>query len=334
MSKEEKSRATRRALLSAAAVGLAVPGRLIADNGSAAAADYPVKPIQMIIPIGAGGVADTGGRIVAKRLSEELGRSVVVENRPGANQVVGAGHVARATPDGYTLLWTTSGFTASPALVKDFPFDALRDFQPISLGATSNNVLVGSTNFPGGQLKDFIEHSKRNPGTMFYGTPSGATTLVFEYLKLVTGAKLEPIMYKSTPNAWTDLIGGRIHALMDGPALSKGHIEAGKARGMAVCGAKRAPELPDVPTVSESGYPDFVLETWQGLFAPAGVPAAIVKKLEAAMSKVMALPGTQQDMRAAGLDGASMTSAEFSALVKKHQDLWASVARQAGIDPQ
>ena len=329
-----KSRFTRRALLSAAAVGFAVPGRLLAAPSGVGVGDYPSKPIQLIIPIGAGGVADTGGRIVARRLSEELGRTVVVENRPGGNQVVGAGHVSRAAPDGYTLLWTTSGFTASPALVKDFPFDALRDFQPISIGASSNNVLVGSTNFPGGTLKDFIEHSKLHPGTMFYGTPSGATTLVFEYLKLVTGAKLEPITYKSTPNAWTDLIGGRIHALMDGPGLSRGHIEAGKARGLAVCGARRAPELPETPTVSESGYPDFVLETWQGLFAPAGTPAGIVQRLEKAMAKVMALPETQKDMRAAGLDGASMTAVDFSALVKKHQDLWASVARQAGIEPQ
>ena len=327
-----KSPSTRRALLSAAAVGLAAPARLMA--AAPQASGYPQKPIQLIIPIGAGGVADTGGRIVARRLSEALGTTVVVENRPGGNQVVGAGHVARAAPDGYTLMWTTSGFTASPTLVKDFPFDALKDFQPVSLGATSNNVLVGSMNFPGGTLKDFVEHSKRHPGTMFYGTPSGATTLVFEYLKLVTGAKIEGVTYKSTPNAWTDLIGGRIHALMDGPGLARGHIDAGKARGMAVCGAKRAPELPDTPSVSESGYPDFVIETWQGLFAPAGTPAPVVQRLEQAMVKVLAMPETQKEMRNAGLDGVGSTAAEFTALVKKHSELWASVARQAGIQPQ
>ncbi|NLD53434.1 MAG: tripartite tricarboxylate transporter substrate binding protein [Burkholderiaceae bacterium] len=326
------SRTTRRALLGAAAAGMVAP--MLRPAPARAASGYPAKSIQMIIPIGAGGVADAGGRIVAKRLGEELGQTVVVENRPGANQVVGVGHVSRAAADGYTLLWTTSGFTASPVLVKDYPFVAARDFLPIALGATSNNVLVGSTNFEGKTLADFVEHSKRHPGTMFYGTPSGATTLVFEYLKLVTGAKLEGVMYKSTPNAWTDLVGGRIHALMDGPRLSKGQIDAGRARGLAVCGSRRAPELPDVPTAAEQGYPDFVLETWQGLFAPVGTPPEIAQRLEAAMRKVMGSPATQEELRAAGLDGSVTSSAEFTDLVRKHTDLWASVARQAGIKPQ
>lgn len=326
------TRRTRRALLGAAAAGVIAP--MVRPGRAWAASDYPNKAIQMIIPIGAGGVADTGGRIVARRLGEVLGRPVIVENRPGANQVVGVGHVSRAAADGYTLLWTTSGFTASPALVKDFPFVAARDFLPIALGATSNNVLVGSTNFEGSTLADFVAHSKRHPGTMFYGTPSGATTLVFEYLKLVTGAQIEPIMYKSTPNAWTDLIGGRIHALMDGPRLSKGQIEAGKARGLAVCGSRRAPELPDVPTVAESGYPEFVIETWQGLFAPKGTPPEIAQQLEAAMRKVMSSPETQTELRDAGLDSSVTSSAEFAELVRKHTELWASVAKQAGIEPQ
>lgn len=327
---------SRRRFLSTAAIGLAAPASvwLPATVLGQSAADYPSRPIQLIVPLGAGGVADTGARIVARRLGEVLGVSVVIENRPGGAQAVGIGQAARANPDGHTLLWSTGGFAAAPVLMKAFEFDPIRDFQPITMAATSNNVLVGATNLPGGTLKDLIDYSKRNPGKVFYGTASGGTTLVFEHLKMVTGAQLEPILYKGSPNVWADLIGGRIHTMLDGPGLTRGYIEKGQARALGMFGPRRSTVLPDVPTIAEQGFPDFSVLTWIGLWAPKGTTAPIVQRLEQAMARVMAMPETQQELARAGLDATSMSSAEFTEAIRKELQLWKTVAARAGIEPQ
>jgi tripartite-type tricarboxylate transporter receptor subunit TctC len=327
---------SRRRFLSTGAIGLAAPAGMLlpATVWGQSAADYPSRPIQLIVPLGAGGVADTGARIVARRLGEVLGVSVVVENRPGGAQAVGIGQAARATPDGYTLLWSTGGFAAAPVLMKAFEFDPIRDFQPITMAATSNNVLVGANSLPGGTLKDLIDHSKRNPGKVFYGTASGGTTLVFEHLKMVTGAQLEAVQYKGSPAVWTDLVGGRIHAMLDGPGLTKGFIEKGQARALGMFGPRRSSVLPDVPTIAEQGFPDFSVLTWIGLWAPKGTPAPIVQRLEQAMARVMAMPETPQELGRAGLDATSMTSAEFTEAIRKELQLWKTVAARAGIAPE
>jgi len=328
--------ATRRRFLGLAASGLGACASLVAPLPALgqSSGGYPTRPIQLIVPLGAGGVADTGARLVAKRLGEVLGVSVVVENRPGGAQAVGIGQVARATPDGYTLLWSTGGFAAAPVLMKAFEFDPIRDFQPITMAATSNNVLVGASNLPGKTLKDLIEYSKQNPGKVFYGTASGGTTLVFEHLKIVTGARLEPVLYKGSPAVWTDLVGGRIQLMLDGPGLTKGYIEKGQARALGMFGPTRSTVLPDVPTIAEQGYPGFSVLTWIGLWAPKGTAPSTVQRLEQAMARVMALPEMQQEMARAGLDAISMTSAEFTQAIRKELDLWKTVAARAGIEPQ
>ncbi|MBV7481712.1 tripartite tricarboxylate transporter substrate binding protein [Bordetella sp. BOR01] len=299
-----------------------------------AAGRYPDRAINLIVPIGAGGVADTSARILAQRLGDHLKVPVVVQNKPGAAQAIGAELVARAKPDGYTLLFSTSGFVAAPMLIKGFKPDPVEDFDPISLIASSNNVLVGANAIPGGRLKGLVELAKAKPGQVFYGSPSGATTLVFEYLNQVTGAKLEPILYQSTPAAWADIIGGRVHATMEGPKLAQGQVQAGKAQVLAVFGHKRAPEFPDVPTVAEQGYPGFGIESWQGLWAPKGTPAEVVRTLEQAVVAVMATPQMKQEMRAAGLDAVGSTAAEFGKELHDNAALWRKVATEAGIEPQ
>lgn len=331
-----KRRSIRRSMLAWAALGVAAPGQLIVVPGARAqsAGDYPSRPIQMIIPQGAGGVADTGGRIVARRLADVIGQPVIVENRPGAGMLIGSTQVARSAPDGYTLLWATGSIAAAPTMMKSFTLDPLKDFQPITMVATSNNVLVGAPTLKGGTLKDLVEESKANPGTMFYGTVAPTITLIFEYLKQMTGAKLDMVSYKASPAVWTDLIGGRVHAMLDGAALTKGHVEAGRAKAIAMFGSRRSPVLPDTPTVAEQGYPGFGVETWVGMWAPNGTPAPVVQRIEDAMGKVMAMPETGRELQAAGLDAVRTNAQEFAALIKKDVDLWRTVADRAGIKPE
>ncbi len=329
-------RINRRSFTSMAVAGFATPASLLVPStvGAQSTPAYPSRPIQLIVPLGAGGVADTGARIVARRLGELLGVSIGVQNRPGGAQAIGIGQVARATPDGYTLLWSTGGFAAAPVLMKAFEFDPLRDFQPITMAASSNNVLVGSTGLPGGTLKDLIDYSRRNPGKVFYGSASGGTSLVFEHLKMVTGAQIEPVMYKGSPEAWSDLVGGRIHVMLDGPGLTKGYIDSGRARALGMFGPRRSSVLPDVPTIAEQGFPDFSVLTWIGMWAPKGTPAAVVQRLEQAMARLMAMPETQKELALAGLDATSMTAAEFTEAIRKELALWKSVATRARIEPQ
>lgn len=331
-----KPRSMRRSMLAYAALAVAAPGQLITARGARAqgAGPYPNRPIQMVIPQGAGGVADTGGRIIAKRLAEVIGQPVVVENRPGAGMLIGSNHVAQSAPDGYTLLWATGSIAAAPTMMKSFSLDPLRDFQPITMVATSNNVLVGSPTLKGGTLKDLVEESKANPGKMFYGTVAPTITLIFEYLKQITGADLGMVNYKASPAVWTDLIGGRVHAMLDGAALTKGHVDAGRARAIAVFGPRRSPILPNTPTVAEQGYPGFGVETWVGMWAPANTAAPIVKRIEEAMAKVMSTPETAKELQAVGLDAVRTTPQEFAALIKKDVELWQTVAARAGIKPE
>lgn len=305
-----------------------------AASQDASSGGFPDRTITLIVPVGAGGVADTSARIFAQRLGEHLKVPVVVQNKPGAGQAIGAETVARSKPDGYTLLFSTSGFVAAPMLIKGFKFNAATDFEPISLIASSNNVLVGSNSIPGGRLKGLVELAKAKPGEVFYGSPSGATTLVFEYLNQVTGMKLQRILYQSTPAAWADIIGGRIHATMEGPKLALGHVQAGKAQVLAVFGPRRTPEFPDVPTVAEQGYPGFGIESWQGLWAPKGTPAEVIRVLEQATIAVMSTPQMKEEMRAAGLDAVGSTAADFGKELRANSALWRKVAAEAGIEPQ
>jgi tripartite-type tricarboxylate transporter receptor subunit TctC len=327
---------TRRSVVACAALGMAAPGQWIPGRSAHAQGlgGYPSRSIQMIIPQGAGGVSDTGGRIIARRLSEVLGQQVVVENRPGAGMLIGSTQVARAAPDGYTLLWATGSIAAGPTMMKSFTLDPLKDIHPITMVATSNNVLIGAPTLKGGTLKDLVEESRANPGKMFYGTVAPTFTLIFEYLKQITKADLGMVMYKASPAVWTDLTAGRVHAMLDGPGLTKGHVEAGRARALAVIGHKRSPVLPDVPTVAEQGYPSFGVETWVGLWAPNGVPQSTLQTIEQAMAKVVAMPETVRELQSAGLDAIRTNSQEFAQLIRKEAELWRGVAARAGIQPE
>jgi tripartite-type tricarboxylate transporter receptor subunit TctC len=306
----------------------------LAALGAHAQENYPNKAIRIVVPIGAGGVADSGARIVARQLAEELKQPVIVENRPGGAQVVGTAAVATAAADGYTLLWTTGGIAAAPVVVKSVPFDPFKDFEPITLGGRSNVALVGSASLPEASIAALLAQTKAQPGKLNYGTTGGSVTLIFEHFKQVTQADLTAVAYKSTPNAWADLMGGQIQLLMEAPAAAKAQASSGKAKILAVSGAQRSPDLPDVPTVSEQGFPNFSLYTWQGMFMRAGTPADRVATVKSAMAKVMANPEVRQQFLKLGVEPIGSSSAELAALMQKDLQLWRAVAAKAGISPE
>jgi tripartite-type tricarboxylate transporter receptor subunit TctC len=318
-----------RRLLLAAALGCGALG-----TGALAQEAWPSKPIRLVVPIGPGGGTDIGGRIVARKLSERLGQQVVVDNRPGANGVVGTLAVSQAAADGYTLLYAPAGFAASPALVKSLPFDIFKDFEPISLAARLNLVIVASPNVPAATLPEFIAYSKANPGKLNYASTTAAVTLMVEHFKNITGADITPVTYRGGPNAWTDFIGGRLDVIFEVPAMASTQLKAGHGRALAVTGGTRAAELPAVQTVAELGYKNYEVYTWQALFARAGTPPEVLRKLKQAFAAVMADPEVREQLTKVGLEPVGSSDAELAALVKREATNWVAVARRAKIEPQ
>lgn len=295
---------------------------------------YPNKAVRIVVPIGAGGVADSGARIVARRLSEELGQPVIVENRPGANQVIGTALVATAPADGYTLLWTTGGIAAVSVLAKSVPFDAFRDFAPVTLGGRSNLAVIGSASMPGNTLASFLSHARQNPGKLNYGTTTGSVTLIFEHLKQLADLDITAVPYKSTPNVWTDLFGGQIQVMLEAPTAAKAQVAGGRAKILAVTGGSRSADLPDVPTLSEQGLKDFNVYTWQGMFVRAGTPPDRLARIRNAMVNVMGNADVRAQFVKIGVEPVGSTPAELSDLMRSDLQLWRSVAKKANIQPE
>lgn len=295
---------------------------------------WPTKPIRMVVPIGPGGGTDLGGRLVARKLSEHLEQPVIVENRPGANGVVGTQVVAQAPADGYTLLYAPAGFAASPALVKSLPYDIEKDFEPISLAARLNLAIISRKGLPVQNLTELIAYSKRHPGVLNYASTTSAVTLMVEHFKNVTGADLTAVAYRGGPNAWTDFIGERIDVIFEVPAIAKGHVEAGHGRALAMSGGTRAVEMPHVATVAEAGYANYEVYTWQALFARSGTPTAVLNRLQQAFSAVMQSPDVREQFVHMGLEPVGSTAEELRTLVRHESANWIEVARKANIQAQ
>jgi len=318
---------TRAAMLGLAGVALAATAALAQEP-------WPARPVKLVIPIGAGGGTDIGGRIVAARLAERLGQPVVVDNRPGANGVVGTLAVAQAPADGYTLLYAPAGFAASPALVKNLPYDIYRNFEPISLAARLNLVIVAAPRLPVSNLAELVAYSKANPGKLNYASTTSAVTLMVEHFKNITGADLTPVTYRSGPNAWTDFIGGRLDVIFEVPTMASAQIKAGNGRAMAVTGGTQAMELPGVQPVAALGFRNYEVYTWQALFAKAGTPSAVLERIKREFAAVMADPAVRVQLTHAGLEPVGSTAEELTALVRREGANWVAVGRRANIQPQ
>lgn len=307
---------------------------MLAGAAHAQSDGWPSRPVRLVVPIGTGGGTDLGGRLLAKRLSERWGQQVVVDNKPGANGVIGTQAVSQSPADGYTLLYAPAGFAASPAVVKNLPFDIYRDFEPISLTARLNLVIIAGGRVPATTLPEFIAYSRANPGKLNYATTTSAVTLLVEHFKNVTGADMTAVTYRSGPNSWVDFLGDRLDVIFESPALASAQLKAGHGKALAVTGGTRAAELPNVQTVAEAGFRDFQVYTWQALFARAGTPPDVLRKIKRDIAAVMAEPEIRDQFAKLGLEPVGSTAEELAALVRRESSNWIAVGRRAKIEPQ
>jgi tripartite-type tricarboxylate transporter receptor subunit TctC len=300
----------------------------------AAVAAYPDKPLRLIVPFPPGGGNDILARTVGQRLGEVVGQQVVVDNRGGAGGLIGAMTAVNAAPDGYTLFLGSVGNLAHiPALRKDLPYDPLRDFVPVTLLATSSFVLGVNPGLPAHNVKEFIALAKAKPGGLNYASagPGSSLHMTAEVFKYVTGTQIVHVAYKGSGPALTDLIAGQVQAIFSTMPPILPHVKSGKVRALGSSGAKRSPSAPDIPTIAESGVPDFVVLNWQGILAPRNTPPAVVKQLHAALVKTMSASGMGETMVAQGLESSTDTPEQFAALMRSEIAKYRKVAAAAGI---
>lgn len=315
---------------------LAAAALLVTGMGSALAqADFPSKPLTMIVPFSAGGTTDILARIVGQALGQELGESIIIENKPGAGGNIGAQQAARAKADGYTLFMGTVGTHAiNQSLYKKLPYDPLKDFTPLSRVATVPNLLVAHPSRPYKTVQEMIAYAKANPGDVTYGSPgSGASPHVSGALfQSMTGAELTHIPYKGSAPAVSDLLGNQIAVMFDNMPSAIQHVRSGKLRPIAVTTAKRSPELPDVPTIAEAGVPGYEATSWFGLWAPAGTPAPVLDKLHSALTKVLQDPAVVKKIADQGGEVVIDTPAEFEAFIQSEAAKWGKVVKESGAE--
>ena len=296
------------------------------------AQDYPSRPIKVIVPFSPGGAVDGPMRLIAQELSKRLSQAVVVENKPGAGATIGTDLVAKSAPDGYTLLLASQTNAISATLYSKLPFDAVEDFVPISLIGREPGVVVVNPALPVTTLQELIAYVKERPGQLDYASSGNGSGqhLFAALLASRTGMKLNHVPYKGSGQATTDLLSGVVAMAIPGTAGMVGHIKAGKLRALAVTGAKRSPELPSVPTVMESGIPDFEAYVWMGLLAPKGTPQPVVDRLNREVVAVLAEDDVKRYMATAGIEIVGSSPAEFGRFFRAEKDLWAKVIRDTG----
>lgn len=311
---------------------VAVSALFLCPAASCAADDYPTKPGRLILPFGAGGSTDIIGRIFAQQFSEAWGQTLVVDNRSGAAGIVGSELAAHAVPDGYTIFTFGINQSITPALYSKIPYEPLRDFIPISLYATMPNILCVTPSLPATSVAEFIKLARANPGKYKYASSGvGASPhLSMEYFKSVTGTDLVHVPYKNSAQGYSDTISGEIQAFFFNLPGPLPHVKAGRLRALAVTSAKRAPQVPELPTVIESGIPNFEVTVWQGYSVPRGTPQPIVGKIHAAMMKALAVPALEKRFFDAGVSAAPQTPAEFVRFIKAETEKWAKVVKISG----
>jgi len=319
----------RRQLLHLAAGALALP----ALSRLGCAQSYPAKPVRIIVPSEAGGGTDISARVLADRLSRSLGQQFVVENRPGAGNLIGIEQAARASNDGYTLLVAASAITILPATNKNVKYDILRDFAPISQLISSPSILLVNPGLPINSVKELIAAAKEKPGEISFASAGIGTQphIAMALFSVMAGISLQHVPYKGVAPAMTDVIGGRVTAMMGNLISAKAQIDGGRLRGLAVSSLKRSSVLPRLPTVSEAGLPGYEAIQWFGLFAPAGTPVPIVEQLHGETVTALKSADMQQRLAADGTEAVGNTPAEFAERIKSELAKWSKVAREANI---
>ena len=300
----------------------------------ASAQQYPAKPIKIVVTFAAGGGADFVARVIAAKLQEPLGQSVVVENRAGAGGAIGAEFVAKSPPDGYTLLLGAAGtLTILPNLQEKVPFDSVKDFVPIALAGSSPFVLAVSPTVPANTVAELTALAKANPGKMNFGSSGngGAPHLAGELYKSMTGIDIVHVPYKGLAPAITDLLGGQLQILFAGVGLIAPHLKAGKLKALAVTGKERSSVLPELPTMIEAGVPGYQAGTWYGILAPVGTPSAIVTRLNGELLKVIATPEIKTQFAVQGIEPAGGRPDQFGVLIRDDAARWGKLIKEANI---
>jgi tripartite-type tricarboxylate transporter receptor subunit TctC len=320
---------TRRSLTAAVAVAVAICGAA----GPASAAEYPERPITLVVPYEAGGGNDVIARLVAAKMSTALGKPIVVENRGGAGSTIGTRYVAKAKPDGYTILIATSALAINPSLYPDAGYDPKKDFAPIGLIATSANLVLVRQSLPAHSMAELIALAKKDPGKLnFASTGTGTSThLAAELFAAMADVKITAIPYKGVAPAVTDLLGEHVDLMFCPSASVVGLVREQKLRALAVTGAKRSPLFPDLPTVAETGLPGYAAELHYGIVAPAGTPPPVIAKLNAALNGALADAEVQKRL---GVDGAQTlpgTPQAYAADIAAEQAKWSAILKQSGV---
>ena len=295
--------------------------------------NWPARPVKIVVPFAPGGSADTLGRLIGQKLSDQLKEGFVIENRGGAGGAVGSELVAKAAPDGYTLV--VSGIAShviAPLLPQGTPYDPMKDFSHIALFGGPPAVLAVNPSLPAKNLHEFVSLAKAKPGSLSYGSPGNGTQgqLVAELFKRLAGIDLQHVPYKGASAAVTDMIAGHIQSVSTTLSTAAGQIRAGRARGLAISAERRLPDYPDIPTFAESGYPDLVATVWFSLSGPAGLPPQIVERLNAEVLRAMELSDVKEKMRHEGITANRLSAKEFSAFVADELRRWGPIVRASG----
>jgi len=315
-------------------LALSASAALVAAPSVFAQSTWPTKPVRFVVPFAPGGTSEIVARSVAAELTKQLGQSVYVENKPGGAGVTAMAEVAKAAPDGHTMILGHVGTLAvNPYMLKNQPYDVNRDFIPVTLLAKVPNVFVIHPDVPAKNFREFVDYVKKHPGELNYGSAGNASAghLAMEYLKLVTGMYITHIPYRGTGPQLTDLLAGRTQASSAGlPALGA-HIRAGKLRAIAVGTQQRISSLPDVPTVAEMGFKDFETSQWYGILVPAGTPPEVVKKIQEESYKALKSSAVTERFATDNAVGGGGPSADFAAFIKREQAIWSDIVKRAGI---
>lgn len=317
-----------RSLIGAGLLGVAL--------SAVAQQNYPVRAIRIIIPSGAGGGTDSTTRMVIPKMDESLGQRVIAENRPGAGSIVGSEAVARAAPDGYTLLTAISSMTIQPSMQKNLPFDPVRDFAPVSQFVVLPNMLVGHPSMQPKNIKELIAFAKSRPGKLEFGSAGTGSNLhlCMEMFLSMAGLKMVHVPYKSANTAISDLIAGYVPFMVTNMIVGTQQLKAGRVHAYGVTSATRSKIAPNIPTIAEQGVTGYEAVQWYGLMAPAGTPKDIVAKLNKAVVFALQDSGVRERFQASGADPVGNTPEEFAALVRSDMAKWAKVVKAAGIKPE
>jgi len=309
----------------------------LAAAGAVQAQAWPAKPVKVIIPFVAGGSSDIVGRAIASKFSEYLGQPGVVENRPGANGAIAAEFVAKSDPDGYTILVGSIGvFSINAALFKDLRYHPVRDFAPITLAVTTPNILITRPELPPNTMKELVEYAKKNPGRLSYcssGTGS-SDHLTGEVFKQGAGIFAVHVPYRGGAACQTDLMGSQVDFSFQNLGAVTNYIRAGRMKALAVTATARHPQVSNVPTAGEAGFPDLVVTSWQAAAAPAKTPPAVVKRLNEATVRALRSPEIRERMNQIGFDVVAGTPEEFGAFMKAEVERWTKVVQRGGIQPE